>query len=368
MIKYFFIIIIILMLLYYLYLSKFKHKFWYNQPVSRSILSKKDGIIIEPHNLKINNIDDSNYRWDTIKDVKEFKYFLLNNYSKTEFYSINYLNWILNFPSKYINKLSKIKDKNKLNICLYDKNKLIGTIIARPIKLYINKNIVEGFYVDFLCVHKLYRNQGIAPKLISKILKYWKKYKLDMNIFRIDNNPLPFDNIGCFNYYYYDIYKNNKINDIINKDIHIKKLDEKYLEEAYKYYNNYIKRYKLYQIFTLEEFKYYFLINKNIKTYISINDNKITGFFSFTVVKNIHPYKTDKKSKCIELSYFLSNNYNIIYNFIDIFKDYDFLIFLDIMNNNNLINILNASKSHKTYYQLYNYYTDINKNNIGLNI
>ena len=159
MIKYFLIFIIILMLLYYLYLSKFKHKFWYNQPVSRSILSKKDGIIIEQHNLKINNIDDSNYRWDTIKDVKEFKYFLLNNYSKTEFYSINYLNWILNFPSKYINKLSKVEDKNKLNICLYDKNKLIGTIIARPIKLYINKNIVEGFYVDFLCVHKLYRNQ-----------------------------------------------------------------------------------------------------------------------------------------------------------------------------------------------------------------
>lgn len=351
---------------YYYYLSYYKHKFWYKQPVSRTFFKNKDGVIIKSSNLVIDDKIDEKYSWNTINDVHEFKHFLETNYSKEEYYNTNYLNWILNTPYKHITKLSKMSCRNDLNIGLYHQNKLIGTIIGRPIILKINRNIIEGFYVDFLCTHKKYRNQGLTPKLISKLLSIWKKYKLDMHIFKIDNNPLPFDNIGCFNYYYCDLSKcdSNKV----VKNIRIKKLDEEYLEDVYEYFHNFVKDYKMYQIFTLEEFKYYFLINKNIKTYITLDNNIITGFFTFTKMKYNHPFKKNTKAKCIELTYFLSNNHQLIHNFINLFKNYDFLIFLDAMQNKKLIDILNPYKGHKTYYQLYNYWTTVCKNDIGLMI
>ncbi len=365
----FFIFITSFLLLFYYYLSYYKHKFWYKQPVSRTFFKNKEGVIIKPKNLIVDCNLDKKYSWNTIRDVKEFKNFLQNNYTKSEYYDINYLNWILNSPYKHITKLSNMPNRNNINIALYHTNKLIGTITGRPIMLKINKNIVEGFYVDFLCIHKKYRNKGLTPKLISKLLSIWKKYKLDMHIFKIDNNPLPFDNIGCFNYYYYDLSINSKsFDNKLIKGVNIKKLNKKYIEMAYEFFHNSVKRYKLYQIYTLDEFKYYFLSNKHIKTYITLQNNVITGFFTFTKMKYKHPFQKNKTAQCIELTYFLTMESNIIYNFINMFKKYDFLIFLDAMQNKELVDILKPHKGHKTYYQLYNYYTCVKNDDIGLMI
>lgn len=402
----FFIFITSFLLLFHFYLSNYKHKFWYKQPVSRTFFNNKEGVIIKPKYLTIDDNINENYSWNTINNINEFKNFLQNNYSKSEHYNANYLKWILNTPYKHITKLSKISNRSDINIALYHTNKLIGTITGRPIILKINKNIVEGFYVDFLCVHKKYRNKGLTPKLISKLLSEWKKYKLDMHIFKIDNNPLPFDNIGYFNYYYYDLSIVNKFyasknadksdcttkvdsankfdmttkvdnankfdmktfNNKLIKDVNIKKLNEKYVERAYEFFHNSVQRYKLYQIFTLDEFKYYFLSNNHIKTYITLKNNIITSFFTFTKMKYNHPFQKNKTAQCIELTYFLTNESNIIYNFINMFKKYDFLIFLDAMQNKELVDILKPHKGHKTYYQLYNYYTCVKNDDIGLMI
>jgi hypothetical protein len=365
---YFLIPVVLCILSYHCYLSYFKHSFWYKQPVSRSLFKKKDGVIIKSSNLIVDDQIDKKYSWNTINNIEEFQHFLQNNYSRSEYYTTSYLNWILNFPYKHITKLSKMSNRNDLNISLYHKDQLIGTIIGRPIILKIDRNIVEGFYVDFLCVHRDYRNQQLAPKLISKLLFEWKKYKLDIHIFKIDNNPLPFDHIGCFNYYYYDLSKKSsiKMDNIVLKDVQIEKLNDKYLEKAYNYFYDYISKYKMYQVFTLEEFKYYHISNKNIETFITIDNDKITGFFTFTKMKYKHPFKENTIAKCVELTYFLSDNVDTIYNFIDHFKKYDFLIFLDVMQNRKLTNILDVDKGHKTYYQLYNFYSSIKNDDIGL--
>jgi len=50
---------------------------------------------------------------------------------------------------------------------IHKENKLIGIITGKPITININKITMSAYYVDYLCVDKLYRNQNIAPQLIQ---------------------------------------------------------------------------------------------------------------------------------------------------------------------------------------------------------
>ena len=321
----------ILLLGYYLYIyrKKSKHDFWDTQPVpSKEIENKKQGIITKPIYVYVDTQllhTANNFQWDTIIDINEFKSFLMENYRKDEIYNDIYLHWILNFPFKHINKLKKFKI-NKWNICLKDNSSIIGTIIGKPILLVINNKIVEGFYVDFLCLNKKYRNQRLAPKLIYKMIEIWKKAKLDI------------------------------------------KMKLKYIENTYTYFYEKIKKYKLYQILTLEEFKYYFLPNNNlIHTFITFDNDKINSFITLIEMNYM---KNNNNIKTIELLYFFSEptiQYDLICNIVDKYKknNYDYLLTLDIMDHNKFFNIFNFEKGHNTYYHLYNYYCNLNKKDIG---
>lgn len=351
-----------------IFLVKFitnKHPFWNFQPVSRKSMffTYKDGVIIKSKDVNIDYSLPSAYKWSNISDINLLKKFLNKNYSKNGIYTTNYLKWILNTPFNHIVKLD-IKDRNKLNVSLHHNDKLIGTIVGRPIILRIKNNIVEGFYVDLLCIDKKYRNKNLAPKLISKILSIWKKYKLDINLFKVDNTLLPFDSISSYNSYYYLI---NKCNISGVEGIELKEFNKiDMLEDVYEYFYNNLQKYKLYQIMTIEEFKYYFLSNEFIKTYIIKNNNVICGFISLVLSNYKSPL--NKNKKCIELSYFIVDNNYYIYNIINLFKNYDYLIFSNIMDNHSIIDILKPVKSHNTNLHLYNYLTDISANEVGLNI
>ena len=56
-------------------------------------------------------------------------------------------------------------DKSYLSM-KYENNKLISTMSTRPLKCYIENNVMDLYYVDFLCVHQKYRKKGYAPKII----------------------------------------------------------------------------------------------------------------------------------------------------------------------------------------------------------
>ena len=55
-----------------------------------------------------------------------------------------------------------VKD-NKLE----PEKKIISTMTSRPVDIIINNTKFRVYYVDFLCVDKLYRKDGIAPKVIQ---------------------------------------------------------------------------------------------------------------------------------------------------------------------------------------------------------
>ncbi len=332
-----------------------KHLFWDTQPVARNTFSEREGIILKPKFITYSCTLSPDFTWTTIDDINEFRNFLMENYRKNEIYSSTYLEWILNSPYQHISKLSKFK-RNQWNIVLKKDNKIMGTIIGRPVLLNIKNKLVEGFYVDFLCIDKNLRGQRLAPNLISKIIETWKDAKLDLNIFKIDSSPLPFNEIGKFYYYILDLS-----NYQIKNPQKLISLDEKDIDEAYHFFLKHLTQYKFYQVFTSEEFKYYFLP----KTYIyKNNENQITGFANLIEMD----YQINGLTvSAIELLYCFYENDEFMDAIMDLIKEhkYHYLITLDLMNNSQFIKKYQMTRNHLTYYYFYNYLCKINKNEIG---
>ena len=135
-----------------------KHKFWDKQPVSRDTL-KKEGIISNNPKMKILLDNKMYFKNLDINNDNEFK--IIYNFINSNF-SDNY-NYTKNFLKETLNYLGKV-----FNIGLYNNNEIIGFIHAKPIRLFIKNNILNMYYVDYLCVKKYYRGKNIPKMLISK--------------------------------------------------------------------------------------------------------------------------------------------------------------------------------------------------------
>jgi hypothetical protein len=329
----------------YRYLQK--HTYWNNQSVSRNGIIKK--------NIITNEILPNNYILSTFNIDNEFYNFILNNYVKDEVYTLKHLQWVLSKPT--------------YNISITDNNNIIGTIIGKPIKIFIYDTIKTCMYVDFLCIHKEYRNLRLAPILINQIIKTTIKNGFEFNIFKIDSKPMPFDFIGKYNYYYYDLtkYQNlNKLNYTIIYEVNIDNLNK-----IFNYYTeSVIKKYKLYEIYNLNKFQDRFINSDIVESFYFEENKTIIGFAA--IIKT--QYKIDNQYvNTIELQYILTDQQYIIQIIQLLLNKYSKLgylhfITLDIMNNNKFIKYFKFKPSYTTFYQVQNYHNEtIAKENNGLN-
>jgi hypothetical protein len=235
--------------------------------------------------------------------------------------------------------------------------------MAQPMILFINNRIIETLYVDFLCLKKNLRNKGLAPKLIYKILDIWKNTKLDMLIFKIDENPLPFDYISKITYYYYYFPPL----DITSPSVFplIEKLHKYNLDEIYQYFNEQVSKYKLYPIFTLDEFQYRFISSLGYTYTTRDGKGKINSFVSFIKVNYID--ENGKNVNGIELQFYFGSP-KLIHSFlkkINQYNIYDVFILTD--NYPTILTELGEStieKGHHSYLHLYNYHTTLDKRDI----
>ena len=185
-------IIIFLIIIFFIYI-RLKYKFWAIQPVFHFYdvyyWFKNVGIINKelPQKNKYTNfinIETIDIEKISNKQIKQFLFLIQNNYLKngdnifhptanniTPYFTGN------NHPcfcSFYYEKilLEDIRNNNTIN----DK-KLIGVITSRPLSVWINdsnkkqnikdSNSFDVYYVDYLCVDKMYRKKNIAPQLIQ---------------------------------------------------------------------------------------------------------------------------------------------------------------------------------------------------------
>ena len=105
--------------------------------------------IIELIRNNYNRNSDANY----LPNKDSFTQYFTRHTSKT-------------YISTYNNPTYRINEK-KNNDIIKD-NDIIGVITGRPIKInFNNKEKINGYYVDFLCVNRQHRKKNIAPELIQ---------------------------------------------------------------------------------------------------------------------------------------------------------------------------------------------------------
>jgi len=346
MIKKFFFIFICLIFIYYKKIYNTHHKFWDNQPVSRKYL-KNEGIISKNPKFNIilkNNMFFRNININSKYDLSLIHQFINNHFSNSYEYSIDFLK----------ESLFYLDENTSNNIGLFNhNNEIIGFIHCKLIKLNIKDKIQNFYYTDFLCVHKNYRNKNLATLLISKIITYYNQYQ--PFIFKKDVKNLPFNYINKTSYYYKNI-DYNKYYKIENK---IQFLNEENILQVFNFITNVLKKKKIYQIFSIEEFKkLYINTTKNCIIEYDYNDQIISVIIFITI--NFVQNKNTIKTFDIEHIFIDTLGYNFeIFNFLIDYakkKNIKMITLIDQMYNKYFIDQYNMLKSMNIYFHSYNYH------------
>jgi hypothetical protein len=232
-----------------------------------------------------------------------------------------------------------------------EKNKIIGCISGRPIVCFF-KNIKEPMhanYVDYLCVHKNERNQGIAPKLIYSYYHHQRGitgYKICL--FKKEGTLTSIIPLCTYLTYGFHIsgYTPPKM-------INVQKIKNKKL---------------LYDNLMLLRQKFDCVIIPNINDFISINDIHIYGIVNMQQIYCLFFFRTTYSSingiETVECFASINNtdNESFYQSFLGCIMTYfidKILIIEDISDNTILVNILmkhlNIIFKTPTGYYFYNY-------------
>ena len=175
---------LILFLIIYFFI-KIKYGFWAIQPVFHIY---DIGYMINPPGI-INKYLPNKNKYTNFKNIETINFSNITDLQIQRLVNLITLNYLKNNDNVFIPKRENIvsylishNDKvfisfynekynlidNKSKNIIIDK-KIIGTMTSRPINININNINVnfKGYYVDYLCVDKLYRKKGIAPQLIE---------------------------------------------------------------------------------------------------------------------------------------------------------------------------------------------------------
>lgn len=380
-----------------------KHKFWDSQPVPKL----EDKITKENQPLEIKSIENvsktsltlpEGFEWVEIDldKLDEVRILLCENYvedSDSKFrlnYSKEFLEWVLKPPGYHNDWNIGVSFANS------DKSsQLIAFISAIPTTVCIKGEIVKIVEINFLCIHKDFRKQRLAPILIEEITRRVNLAGIWQAVYTagiVISKP-----VGKCQYYHRlinikklvnvgfsyipkrqslsGLIKANKLPDkIITPGFREAKLDD--IPQICNLLKNYLKKTSLYPIFDEEEVAYWFMPRNNIIYCYVVEDKNgnITDIISFhsistTIVGNItYPtlkiaysfYNVSTKTSLVEL----------MQNALIIASKLGFDVFncLDIMDNSTFIEKLkfHAGNGYLHYY-IYNWIvSDIPVNKIGL--
>jgi len=164
------LILIIIFIITYLY-YKYKYQFWSRQPVFHFHNLKywcfPPGII-QHDKPKINKFYNSEIQYNDFSKLKTEKKALFINFIQSHY--------LTDKNEKYNPTGNSIipyfqHHNDKSFIALYmqtinSTNRMLAAMTLRPLTCHLNNNKFELHYVDYLCVHKKKRKQGIAQQII----------------------------------------------------------------------------------------------------------------------------------------------------------------------------------------------------------
>ncbi len=285
---------IILFIISFLLAIKIRFKFWNSQPVFHVyniFYWLNPPGIIELEKPKIN-------KYVNLKDINFLNYNKIPNHLIDEFINIIKHNFLYEENIKYIPDKDNIisnfdnskdsyfsfyfkKQNDLINNNIIEKNKLIGVITSRVLNIEYDMQNLNVNYVDYLCIDKKFRNQGIAQQLIkSHDYNIRNKIPINISFFKREGTlnvgivPLVIYRSYIFNFQYW----NNKIK--LHSSYKITKINKNNINLLIDFIKNNKSLFKFYccpEIHILLQ-----LINSdNIKIYLLIHNSNILSIYFF---------------------------------------------------------------------------------------
>ena len=320
-----------------------EHKFWKTQPIqdtSQNEKINKSSDITELNNnmFSIHPINlPENFFWYEIDpkseiDINDLYNFLYDNYNYIDnkfgaHYTKESLHWYLSNPTYFQNMFLFVKYKEKV----------VGSIIGTPANISIFDKLDIIIDTSFLCISKKIREKSLASIMIKELLR--RMYFNNVQFGYYTTHLLLPNILTCATYYHRPINIKKLVNiDFISKPsymsmgtfeelyktkdkltLNLRKMNENDISQCTQKLNQFYKKYKIYQIYTEDEFKYKFLPQTNIiDSYVFEKDNNIQAFIStFYTKSRIFNNKTYSE-------YNIAQIYHYFY--------YDDLIFIDMIN------------------------------------
>lgn len=364
-------------------------KFWINQPVP-----KPDAKVYQYEQIKDLQADSTplklldGFEWSQLdikdeKDTNNIREFLENNYDSLGknngekfrmLYSNAFLKWLI--CDRALNQ----DDIICLGVRVKSNNMLVGFVVGIPMLMQIGKNQIKMLEVNLLCVHKKLRTKALASVIIKELTRQACLKGYQQAIFSgIRYTPKPFVTVNqshrALNIQHlidtgFTSIENNLNMKSLKKALRLPEsvsddnfipLTANYLTETYDVFNNYLKKYTVHPIFTLEQFKNTFLGNKFVVSYVLFENDHVIDFVSYYKLPTKVMAKPDTYINTAYLFYYSANQetaYRMIRNIMIIAKNKNIDLFnaLDIMENEDVFKDLNFEQGPTNFHDcLYNY-------------
>jgi GNAT superfamily N-acetyltransferase len=247
--------------------------------------------------------------------------------------------------------------------------KIIGTILSYPVQIIFNNGNPEAnmnaYYVDYLCVDKEHRKEGIAPELIQT--HHYNQRTLNKNIqvslFKREGNLTAIIPLCLYELCGFYIKESKEF--ILPQDIKLIKINYKDLS----YYNNFIKlnhsKFKIFISTSLANISE-LIKTENIYIYALIQKDTILSLYFF---KKQCTYLEEENEEivtcyasincCKSEDIFKVGFQNALMNIIDNYPSYKLLIIENHSNNDRLIDFYSKINkllfNIKSAYYFYNF-------------
>ncbi|CAK9801387.1 Glycylpeptide N-tetradecanoyltransferase 1 [Anthophora quadrimaculata] len=297
------------------------YEFWSTQPVPKMdekivknepIEPDKTSIRAEPYSLP------ADFQWDTLNlddplVLCELYTLLSENYVEDDDamfrfdYPPSFLKWALQPPGW-------CKEWH-CGVRVTKSGRLVGFISAIPATLRVYNHTQKMVEINFLCVHKKLRSKRVAPVLIREITRrvnlqgifqavytagvvlpkpiatcrYWHRSLNPKKLIEIKFSHLSRNMTMQRTLKLYKLPENTKVPGF-------RKLVEADIPQAHKILTDYLEKFDLAPIFSIEEFRHWFLPqNGIINSFVVENDGKITDMVSYyTLPSSIMHHQTHK--------------------------------------------------------------------------
>ena len=373
-IPYIFLVIVFFTFTFYLYF-KGKHKFWLNQVINNRYdprLWGKTGIIVG--NAKLTKYFNPLCYSVLYRELGTEKKVLINEFLTKNY--VYYKDLVVNMNTKNIDSIFS-KHNDKCFVTLYFKNqkkneKLIGSILSKPIEGRLYQQEIKLYYLDYLCSDPQEKNNVYFECLYTHFKRQIEQKNVKVFLFRTHKKIEIATSLITHKSNLYRTHRFPKRIFSHCKNVNFVSINSSnyrlFLKTFYKLYGIFdcFLHNNIPQLISLCDSNQFFIIlillyNKPLACYFFKNTNTLHN--KMPVITMVGSYRTEKVSDELFLEGFY-NSFIIIYE-----KTKLNWIMIDDLGYNNIImeklSKYDLIKTYDNYYYFYNFvYKTLNKDQV----